>query len=117
MIRELSRRHFLWQISVVLGFVTTHSGLVFGARDAPVRRTPSGDLLETVPKGALPLFAKKAGPKAQKAYRFAADHPGRLQYIPCFCGCRNIGHRHNGDCYVAERLPRGRITFTSHGST
>ena len=27
------------------------------------------------------------------------------------------GHRHNANCYIAERLPGGRITFTNHGAT
>jgi hypothetical protein len=55
------------------------------------RKTPSGDLLE-------------------------AEHGELLQYIPCFCGCGRIGHQHNADCYVSERLPGGAITFTSHGA-
>jgi len=53
----------------------------------------------------------------QEAYRYAVDHADTLQYIPCFCGCKNIGHRHNADCYVAERLADGQVTFTSHGAT
>jgi hypothetical protein len=79
------------------------------------QRTPSGDLLETMPPGQLPSFTRKGGPKVQAVYRYAVAHGDTLQYIPCFCGCEHVGHRSNVDCYVAERLPDGRITFTSHG--
>ena len=77
----------------------------------------SGDRLETVAAGELPSYAIQASAKVRDAYRYAADHPDVLQYIPCFCGCENVGHRHNGDCYVKDRHPDGRITFTSHAAT
>lgn len=74
----------------------------------------SGDLYETVAPGELPSFAGQASAKVQEAYHYAVAHPEVLQYVPCFCGCGNIGHRHNADCYVKERHRDGRITFTSH---
>ncbi|MGH7371877.1 MAG: PCYCGC motif-containing (lipo)protein [Candidatus Methylomirabilales bacterium] len=77
----------------------------------------SGDRSETVAAGELPSYAMQASAKVRDAYRYAADHPDVLQYIPCFCGCENVGHRHNGDCYVRERHANGQITFTSHAAT
>jgi len=115
-----NRRQFLRQMTAAVGGVFAGSSLAWaGADPIPprLRRTASGDLLETVPKGQLPSFAKSGGPKVQEVYRYAVDHGQTLQYIPCFCGCTNIGHRHNGDCYVAARRSDGRITFTSHGAT
>ncbi|MGE3537342.1 MAG: PCYCGC motif-containing (lipo)protein [Candidatus Tectimicrobiota bacterium] len=110
----------------VLQYLLVGGGVALGAStlvqrvsllaDAPQRSTPHGDVLETVPQGELPSFARTGSPKAQEAYRYAATHGEILQYIPCFCGCTNVGHHHNGDCYVAERLPGGRLTFTSHGA-
>jgi len=82
-----------------------------------VQLTPSGDRLETVAAGELPSFSNQSSAKVQETYRYAAAHSEVLQYIPCYCGCRNIGHRHNGDCYVQERHADGRITFTSHAAT
>lgn len=117
---RILRRQFLWQVIAGLGAGFRGSSLAGAASapaDSPLRRTPSGDLLETVPKGSLPSFAEKGGPNVQEAYRSAADNGEVLQYIPCFCGCKNIGHHHNADCYVAERLLGGRITFTSHAAT
>lgn len=42
-------------------------------------------------------------------YRYAAANRQTLQYIPCFCGCVEGGHRDNFDCYVREVFPDGRI--------
>ena len=87
-----------------------------GASTEGSRRRAPGDRYETIAADQLPSFAK-GNPKAEQAYRYAAAHPEVLQYIPCYCGCGNIGHRHNGDCYIQDRLEDGRITFTSHAAT
>jgi hypothetical protein len=84
--------------------------------EPPQRKTPSGDLLETVPRGGLPSFARSGGARVEAVYRYAVEHGEILEYIPCVCGCGAIGHRHNADCYVADRLPDGAITFTNHGA-
>jgi hypothetical protein len=116
---RISRRRFLQQIMRGLGVTAFGSSLAWWASAAaePLqRKTPSGDLLEMVPLGELPSFARKGGPKVEAVYRYAVEHGETLQYIPCVCGCGAIGHRHNADCYVAERLPGGAITFTNHGA-
>jgi len=117
---ETRRRQFLRDVTAAFGAVFARSALAWAESDAVaprLRRTVTGDLLETVPAGELPSFAKNAGPKVQAAYRYAAGNEEILRYIPCFCGCVNIGHRHNADCYVGARRSDGRITFTSHGAT
>jgi hypothetical protein len=119
MTKRMRRRRFLKQMTIGLSVAVVGGSAVWwvsAAAAPPLRKSPSGDLLETVPEGSLPSFAVKAGPKAQEAYRYAVANGDTLQFIPCFCGCGKIGHRHNADCYVAERLPGGRITFTSHGA-
>jgi hypothetical protein len=116
---RIGRRQFLQQMTLGLGVNALGGSPAWGA-SAPAeplqRKTPSGDLLETVPQGELPSFARKGGPKVEAVYRYAVEHGETLQYIPCGCGCERIGHRHNADCYVAERLPDGAITFTNHGA-
>lgn len=107
-------------IALGLGVAAAGGSLAWWAlapAEPPPRKTSSGDLLETVPAGRLHSFAVKVGPRVQEAYRYAAANGDTLQYIPCFCGCKNIGHRHNADCYVAERHADGRLTFTSHSAT
>jgi Protein of unknown function with PCYCGC motif len=115
----VARRRFLTQMGLGLGVVTLGGSLTWSASapaQPPQRKTPSGDLLETVPPGELPSFARSAGPEVEAVYRYAVDHGEMLQYIPCVCGCGAIGHRHNADCYIAERLSDGAITFTNHGA-
>ena len=114
----MARRRFLTQMTFGLGVAALGGSLAWWASAAakpPQRKTPSGDLLETVPRGELPSFARTGGPKVEAVYRYAVEHGETLQYIPCVCGCGAIGHRHNADCYVAERLPNGAMTFTNHG--
>jgi len=49
-------------------------------------------------------------------YTFAAKHPEVLSHVPCFCGCESRGHKHNDDCFVTERDPKGRPTkWEPHG--
>jgi hypothetical protein len=80
----------------------------------PLQRTPNGDRLETVPAGQLLSFALNKSEKVKGAYRYAVDNEDALRYIPCFCGCKNIGHQHNGACYVSEHFVDGQVTFNSH---
>lgn len=116
------RKRSRWLHFVIAGLVAAGMVAVFIAwsgsdplTGASRRRAP-GDRYETLSPGQLPAFAM-GNTRAEEAYRYAAAHPEVLQYIPCYCGCGNIGHRHNADCYVQERHGDDQITFTSHGAT
>ncbi len=74
-----------------------------------------GDQVQTLPRGQLPVFAGTDDVRA--LYRYAVEHGDELRYIPCFCGCGQLGHRSNRDCYVKAVHPDGRVTFTSHAAT
>jgi len=51
-------------------------------------------------------------------YKFAAEHPEVLGYVPCYCGCERSGHRGNDDCFVTRRAPNGDVTeWEPHGMT
>lgn len=116
---RIARRRFLQRMTLGLGVTALGSSLAWWASAPaalPQRKTPSGDLLETVPGGGLPSFARNGGARVEAVYRYAVEHGEVLEYIPCVCGCSAIDHRHNADCYVAERLPDGAITFTNHGA-
>ena len=50
------------------------------------------------------------------AYRFAAEHPEILTYVPCFCGCERSGHQGNEDCFVKARASNGDVSeWEPHG--
>jgi hypothetical protein len=65
----------------------------------------------------LPAYPLSRSPEMiTAAYRFAAEHPEILTYVPCFCGCERGGHRGNEDCFVQKRGANGDVTeWTEHG--
>jgi Protein of unknown function with PCYCGC motif len=77
------------------------------------------------PQPNLPPLPFDYGPPARPAevvravYKFAAEHPEVLGYVPCYCGCeREGGHRGNDDCFVAARNTAGDVTqWDPHGVT
>lgn len=103
----------------VLGWGTAVAGALLSARASsagPVTIDQFGDQIQTLRRGELPDFAKAGGPAVEEAYRFALEQGKDLEYIPCFCGCRNIGHRGNRDCYVKSENPDGTVTYSSHSA-
>jgi hypothetical protein len=51
------------------------------------------------------------------AHVFAADHPEVASYVPCYCGCGNMGHKNNADCFVGSRDKEGKVTaWVPHGA-
>jgi hypothetical protein len=65
---RISRRWFLERLTLGLGVTALGGSLAWWASapaEPPQRKTPSGDLLETVPRGELPSFAKAGGPQSR----------------------------------------------------
>ena len=55
-------------------------------------------------------------PVVQEVFEFAARHPEVLAYVPCYCGCEQLGHQGNHDCFVKSRAASGSITeWEAHG--
>jgi hypothetical protein len=50
-----------------------------------------------------------APPVVQEAYRFAIANPDILSQIPCYCGCGNMGHESDLDCFVEEFNPDATV--------
>jgi hypothetical protein len=40
--------------------------------------------------------------KAKDAYQVAKEIPEILAQVPCFCGCKAVGHENLLDCFVDE---------------
>ena len=54
---------------------------------------------------------------ARAVYKFAGEHPEVLKYVPCYCGCENLGHKGNHECFVKRRAVDGRVLeWEPHGS-
>ena len=90
------------------------------ALHVPDRPTPT-DLKphpqENLPVLNFPGYATARPPEVVKAaYKFAAEHPEILSYVPCFCGCERMGHRGNEDCFVKARDVNGDVVaWEDHG--
>ena len=65
-----------------------------------------------------PAPAARPADVVNAAYKFAAEHPEVLSYVPCYCGCERSGHRGNDDCFVNQRDANGDVTeWEPHGMT
>ena len=80
--------------------------------------------LKPHPQASLPPLPFSPSPPARPAavvrdvYKFAAEHPEVLSYVPCYCGCERSGHRGNEDCFVTARDDKGDVTeWEPHGMT
>lgn len=73
--------------------------------EAEVRLAPASQLSDQV---------KQAPPVVQEAYRFAIANQEILEKVPCYCGCGNMGHMSNLECFVDEFNPDGSIVFDYH---
>jgi uncharacterized protein with PCYCGC motif len=85
---------------------------------------PSAAKLGPHPQASLPPLPFSAEPPARpaevarEAYKFAAEHPEVLSYVPCYCGCERSGHRGNDDCFVTRRDEKGDVVeWEPHGMT
>jgi hypothetical protein len=65
----------------------------------------------------MPGYALGRSPEViTAAYKFAAEHPEVLTFVPCFCGCERGGHKGNEDCFVKQRADNGDvIAWEEHG--
>jgi hypothetical protein len=66
------------------------------------------------PESALPEFVRDAPQQVKEAYRFAIANPDILEVLPCYCGCRDVGHMNNLDCYIHDAGAGGQILFDNH---
>lgn len=70
--------------------------------------------LVMAPMDQMPMDVQSAPVAVQEAYQFNIANPGIMQDIPCYCGCGDIGHTSNYDCYASDVDANGGITFDNH---
>ena len=66
------------------------------------------------PIGSMPADVQSAPLKVQQAYQFAFANPDVAMHIPCYCGCKALGHKSNYFCYVSSVDVDRVITYDSH---
>jgi hypothetical protein len=71
----------------------------------------------TMPPFPSPGYAPPRTVDVTRAvYKFAAEHPEVLKYVPCYCGCESTGHPHNESCFVKRRDAKGNVLeWDTHG--
>jgi hypothetical protein len=135
------RRSFTPLLAVAIAAIAIAGGIVYslsGSEPAPpmAAQTAAAPPVQTVvdppPSAAfgprsqanLPPVPLEYGPPARPAevvravYKFSAEHPEVLAYVPCYCGCEREGHRGNDDCFVKKRNASGDVTeWEPHGVT
>ena len=62
----------------------------------------------------MPAEVQSAPVAVQEAYQFNTANPDIMQDIPCYCGCGDIGHTSNYDCYVSDTDAQGKVKFDNH---
>lgn len=67
-----------------------------------------------MPLDQMPAEVRSAPVAVQQAYQFASINPDIMKDIPCYCGCGDIGHTSNYDCYVSDVDDKGNIKFDNH---
>lgn len=78
-------------------------------------QSESGDVhLNMASMDHMPAEVQSAPVSVQEAYQFNVANPEIMKNIPCYCGCGNIGHTSNYDCYVSQVDSQGNITFDNH---
>ncbi len=65
----------------------------------------------------MPARILEAYPPIRDAYLFALAHPEVLKYVPCYCGCEEVGHGSNLDCFIDEVRPDGTVQIDEMGFT
>jgi Protein of unknown function with PCYCGC motif len=88
--------------------------------DLPARQRSAGTQQSALPPLHIPNIDPRLLPRPpeviQATYKYAAEHPEVLRYIPCFCGCDKTGHRSSEDCFVKSRARNGNVTeWNEHG--
>ena len=76
----------------------------------------STPIASTSNKMEMPDFVKNASASVREAYAFAIQNPHDLETIPCYCGCGNMGHLSNLNCYIKSIDQNGKITFDNHAA-
>ena len=95
----------LWLFITLVLLTTTISACSAGQ---PSTNLPMASL------GPMPGEVQSAPVTVQQAYQFAVANPVVMKNIPCYCGCGNVGHTSNYDCYVSSVDDQGKVTFDQH---
>lgn len=61
----------------------------------------------------MPPYADEV-PGLRAMYGFAMEHPEVMSYMPCMCGCGEMGHFSLWNCFVKSVDGAGTVVFEPH---
>jgi hypothetical protein len=99
-------------ISILVAVLASVAGVRLLARRGDNESTASG--IQLAPVSQLSERVRREPPVVQEAYQFAIANPEILAKLPCYCGCGNMGHTSNLDCFVEEMTQDGSIVYGYH---
>jgi len=102
-----SKAHKLIFLLIVIALVSTSISACSTSNSSDVH-------LAMAPMSGMPMDVQSAPVTVQEAYQFNVANPDIMKDIPCYCGCGDIGHTSNYDCYVSNVDNNGAITFDNH---
>lgn len=108
-VQKLNRNN-RWLIALVLA--ATLSSALAGCSSAGLTSAGHDSAMPTM--APLPGAVQTSPVRVQEAYQFAFANPDILKHIPCYCGCKDLLHTSNEDCYVKLVDAAGRITYDPH---
>ena len=103
----ISKTRKLFLLSIVAVLLSTAISACSTSKSSEVH-------LYMMPLDKMPAEVQSAPVAVQEAYQFASINPDVMKDIPCYCGCCDIGHTSNYDCYVSDVDAQGTIQFDNH---
>ncbi len=104
------------RVMLIIFLLSTAGTALSGCGNRPTAAPSTEPDLKMAPMSMMPAEVKSAATVTQEAYQFAVANPDVMQHIPCYCGCVELVHTSNYDCYVKSVKPDGRVTFDSHAT-
>ena len=104
--------------TVAFGLAASSASPEQTAKKSPPPAAPSKAAMAVSmpPIPSLPFSPGRPVDVTRAVYRFAAEHPEVLKFVPCYCGCESSGHPHNESCFVKRRDAKGNVTeWDTHG--
>jgi hypothetical protein len=103
------RKTSRWLSFLVLGAILI--GSLAGCSSSPAAPAHA---LAMAPMADMPMDVQRAPLVTQEAYQFAFANQDVMTHIPCYCGCKDIHHKNNFDCYVSGQSANGQTLYDPH---
>jgi len=110
--RQKRKKRWLYALSILAALLVGIGGAWLFTQQRNTGST--GSNIQLAPVSQLPANVRRAPLVVQEAYRFAIANPETLSKFPCYCGCGNMGHTSNRDCFILAFNPDGSIVFDDH---